>query len=117
MSSDRQGRSVRLNPRVDTSVSLDEIVATSAGSNVAFISGIQGSSATRLLLVEDNPADAALHIAMLRSTALSELFEIVVVGRLSDCVLALAEEMPACVLLDMGLPDAEGVEGIALDLS
>jgi diguanylate cyclase (GGDEF)-like protein len=57
---------------------------------------------TRLLLVEDSPTDAAVHTAMLRSTALSELFEIVLVGRLS----------PACVLLDMGLPDAQGVDGL-----
>lgn len=49
---------------------------------------------------------------MLRSTALSELFEIVCVGRLSDCVTALADSSPACVLLDMGLPDAQGTEGL-----
>jgi diguanylate cyclase (GGDEF)-like protein len=73
----------------------------------------RSSNVTRLLLVEDNPADAALHTAMLRSTALSELFEIVLVGRLSDCIAALSDDMPACVLLDMGLPDAEGLEGIA----
>jgi PleD family two-component response regulator len=67
---------------------------------------------TRLLLVEDSPTDAAVHTAMLRSTALSELFEIVLVGRLSECEDALAGESPACVLLDMGLPDAQGVDGL-----
>ena len=94
-------------------VSRDLAVDAPAAAAVGLIAGLRGSTATRLLLVEDNPADAALHIAMLRSTALSELFEIVVVGRLSDCVLALAEAMPSCVLLDMGLPDAQGVEGVA----
>ena len=67
---------------------------------------------TSILLVEDSPQDASLYTAMLRSTALSELFDVVVVGRLSDCVSALADSNPACILLDLGLPDAEGVEGI-----
>jgi diguanylate cyclase (GGDEF)-like protein len=84
-----------------------------AATALGLINVTRGTDATRLLLVEDNPADAALHTAMLRSTALSELFEVVLVGRLSECVVALASEMPACVLLDMGLPDAQGVEGIA----
>lgn len=113
MSSDREGRSVRVDNRGASGEVLKEIVDTPATATIGLIAGLNGVGATRLLLVEDNPADAALHIAMLRSTALSELFEIVVVGRLSDCVLALAEEMPACVLLDMGLPDAQGVEGVA----
>jgi diguanylate cyclase (GGDEF)-like protein len=50
---------------------------------------------------------------MLRSTALSDLFDVVLVGRLTECIAAIADKEPACVLLDMGLPDAEGVEGIA----
>jgi diguanylate cyclase (GGDEF)-like protein len=49
---------------------------------------------------------------MLRSTALSELFDVSLVGRLSDCVAAIARNRPACILLDLGLPDAEGVEGL-----
>jgi diguanylate cyclase (GGDEF)-like protein/PAS domain S-box-containing protein len=72
-----------------------------------------GTKTSRLILVEDSPQDAALYSAMLRSTALNELFDVVVVGRLSECVTALAGEAPACVVLDLGLPDAEGVEGIA----
>ncbi len=79
----------------------------------AFLGQPSGPVATRLLLVEDKPSDAALHTAMLRSTALSELFEVVLVGRLSECLAALAEATPACVLLDMGLPDADGIEGLA----
>jgi two-component system, cell cycle response regulator len=68
---------------------------------------------THVLVVEDDPQDAALYSAMLRSTKLTERFEVVVVGRLSECIALLETETPACVLLDMGLPDAEGVEGIA----
>lgn len=49
---------------------------------------------------------------MLRASALSELFDLVVVGRLSDCVAAVARQRPSCILLDLGLPDAEGVEGL-----
>jgi diguanylate cyclase (GGDEF)-like protein len=89
------------------------VLGDTPNAAVGAMTDLRGAGITRLLLVEDNPADAALHIAMLRSTALSELFEIVVVGRLSDCINSLAEEVPACVLLDMGLPDAQGVEGIA----
>jgi diguanylate cyclase (GGDEF)-like protein len=91
-----------------------EVEGTFVGARAGLIvEQPRNSKAIRLLLVEDNPTDAALHTAMLRSTALSELFEIVLVGRLSECVVALAEDTPACVLLDMGLPDAEGVEGLA----
>jgi DNA-binding response OmpR family regulator len=73
---------------------------------------VGASEVTRLLLVEDNPRDAALHTAMLRSTALSELFGVVLVGRLQDCLVSLMHATPACVLLDMGLPDAQGVESL-----
>lgn len=113
MSTDRQNRSTRVAiPDIPSATRHAILEAPAAASVVGSVTALQDAATTRLLLVEDNPADAALHIAMLRSTALSELFEIAVVGRLSDCVLAL-EEMPACVLLDMGLPDAQGVEGIA----
>jgi hypothetical protein len=44
----------------------------------------RSSTGVRLLLVEDSPQDAALHTAMLRSTALSELIDVVVVDRLTE---------------------------------
>jgi DNA-binding response OmpR family regulator len=72
-----------------------------------------GLKITRVLVVEDDPQDAALYTAMLRSPVLNEQFEVVLVGRLSECVALLAGDRPACVLLDMGLPDADGVEGLA----
>jgi diguanylate cyclase (GGDEF)-like protein len=49
---------------------------------------------------------------MLRSSALSEIFDVAVAGRLADCVAAVARDRPACILLDLGLPDADGVEGL-----
>jgi diguanylate cyclase (GGDEF)-like protein len=113
MTIDREGRSTSLQYPVALSEGCDETMSAPAASALGLIGGLRNSNTTRLLLVEDSPADAALHTAMLRSTALSELFEVVLVGRLSECVAALAEETPACVLLDMGLPDAQGVEGIA----
>jgi diguanylate cyclase (GGDEF)-like protein len=62
--------------------------------------------------VEDNAQDAALYTAMLRSSALSELFDVAVVGRLTDCVAAVARDRPACILLDLGLPDADELNGL-----
>jgi diguanylate cyclase (GGDEF)-like protein len=107
-----EGRSALLSTRLALRgpfIEVDGAVTAAAG----LIEESSGTSvATRLLLVEDNPTDATLHTAMLRSTALSELFEVAVVGRLSECIVALAESRPACVLLDMGLPDAQGVEGL-----
>lgn len=73
----------------------------------------ESATVTRVLVVEDNPQDAALYGAMLQSTRPPGLFEVVLVGRLSECMALLENETPSCVLLDMGLPDAEGVEGIA----
>jgi diguanylate cyclase (GGDEF)-like protein len=65
-----------------------------------------------LLLVEDGPQDAVLYTAMLQSSALSELFDVVHVGSLEACIAEFAEGLPACILLDLGLPDAQGTEGI-----
>jgi diguanylate cyclase (GGDEF)-like protein len=73
---------------------------------------MRSTSATQLLLVEDSPQDATLYTAMLRSTALSELFDLVVVGKLGDCIAAVTRQPPACILLDLGLPDAEGIDGL-----
>jgi diguanylate cyclase (GGDEF)-like protein len=62
--------------------------------------------------VEDSPQDAALYTAMIRSSSLGELFEVVRVDRLATCITALAQHRPACIVLDMGLPDSEGIEGV-----
>lgn len=109
----KEGRSRSPSTSLGYPSALVEVDATALGAPADFLADRPVSpTPTRLLLVEDNPTDAAVHTAMLRSTALSELFEIVLVGRLSECVVALAGESPACVLLDMGLPDAQGVDGL-----
>jgi diguanylate cyclase (GGDEF)-like protein len=79
----------------------------SSGEEVLF-----GEAHPRLLLVEDSPHDAILYTAMLRWSALSDLFDVVHVSTLTDCVATFADVKPACILLDLGLPDTDGIEGI-----
>jgi diguanylate cyclase (GGDEF)-like protein len=61
-----------------------------------------------VLLVEDDPISA-------RQTAswLGDDYELVHATRLSDAVSLLLERRFACVLLDLHLPDAEGIEALA----
>jgi diguanylate cyclase len=67
--------------------------------------------APRLLLVEDNPGDVVLVREMLRS-ALDDGFEFVHAERLDEACASLERDGAACVLLDLSLPDAEGVEAV-----
>ncbi len=72
-----------------------------------------------LLLVEDNPVDARLVQEGLREHG-SRDFEITHVQTLSESVTALAESPFDLILLDLGLPDVTGLDGlqrlVALDL-
>ncbi len=64
----------------------------------------------RLLVVEDNPADVELIRAKLEGVAASRAFVIESVGRLSA---ALRRRKSAdVVLLDLGLPDTNGLDGV-----
>ncbi len=63
----------------------------------------------KLLLAEDNPADARLVREMLNDGA-PGVFDIDVVPRLSDGVIRLRRESYDELLLDLGLPDCEGME-------
>ncbi|PZS36196.1 MAG: GGDEF domain-containing response regulator [Pseudonocardiales bacterium] len=65
----------------------------------------------RLLLVEDNPGDALLVREMLRG-ALDEPFELVHVRSLGEAQRELAGGGATCVLLDLSLPDADGVDAV-----
>jgi PAS domain S-box-containing protein len=64
-------------------------------------------SVTRVLLVEDNPGDAEL-IAIALERAGS--YELEVVGRLADALDRVTANGLDLVLLDLGLPDSEGLD-------
>lgn len=63
----------------------------------------------RVLLVEDNPGDARL-IHELLLEARSAQFETVVAARLSDAQEALAKNEFQLILLDLSLPDSQGID-------
>jgi diguanylate cyclase (GGDEF)-like protein len=65
----------------------------------------------RLLLVEDDPRDVHVVEQMLRSSGRPE-FEIVTVSRISAAKASLEEEDFDLVVLDLGLPDSNGLSTI-----
>ena len=66
---------------------------------------------SRLVLVEDDPADARLVEEMVLGEGRDD-FELTCLTRLSEARSHLASEGAACVLLDLSLPDAVGLEGV-----
>jgi diguanylate cyclase (GGDEF)-like protein len=66
----------------------------------------------QILLVEDNPADARLIREFLKDVRAMR-FEVTHAPRLEDAVRALGEKPFDAVLLDLGLPDARGLEALA----
>ncbi len=65
----------------------------------------------KLLLVEDNSGDARLLREMLSARELGK-FAVSDVGRMSAAVQHLVASVVDIVLLDLGLPDAQGLEGV-----
>jgi DNA-binding NarL/FixJ family response regulator len=61
--------------------------------------------------VDDNPADSRLVELMLEEN-LPGQYELRHFERLGDAVRAMAASPPHCLLLDMSLPDAHGVEAV-----
>ncbi len=61
---------------------------------------------TKVLLVEDNPDDVALLQAMLTP---ANQYEVIAAGRLEDALDRLREERFDVALVDLGLPDSEGL--------
>jgi two-component system cell cycle response regulator len=69
------------------------------------------SQVTKILLVEDNPGDARLLRERLSETA--ELpFELFHCATLAQALESLAKESPDVLVLDLGLPDAQGLESV-----
>jgi two-component system cell cycle sensor histidine kinase/response regulator CckA len=67
------------------------------------------SKPVRTLLVEDNPGDARLIGEMLAEVAKGQ-FDLVTVGRLSQALQSLFADNFGVVLLDLSLPDSQGLE-------
>jgi len=68
-------------------------------------------SAVRILLVEDNPADARLIEATL-ATVRGGDFDVTTVGRLAGALERVRARWPDVVLLDLSLPDSHGLDGV-----
>ena len=69
------------------------------------------SESIRILLVEDNPADAQLLREFLAEVENTD-FELVRVERLGDALQRLGNERFDVMLLDLSLPDAQGLETV-----
>jgi len=67
------------------------------------------TEATRVLLVEDNPADARLLREALSDVGETQI-ELVRAGRLDEALRRLGDEEFKVILLDLSLPDGEGIE-------
>jgi diguanylate cyclase (GGDEF)-like protein len=65
----------------------------------------------RIVLVEDSPADARLTTELLQGNGRST--RISIFACVDDAVAALSVERADCILLDLGLPDAEELDGLA----
>ncbi|MDQ1614777.1 MAG: hypothetical protein QOJ60_716, partial [Actinomycetota bacterium] len=68
--------------------------------------------ANRVLIVEDNPGDAILVREMLRDADPSG-FELVHASRITEGIDHLLSSEIQCILLDLSLPDAEGLDALA----
>ncbi|MEA2045714.1 MAG: response regulator, partial [Euryarchaeota archaeon] len=62
----------------------------------------------KILLIEDNPGDVRLIWEMLHDSGIA--FEIVSSDRLSEGLEEIAKNEPDVILLDLGLPDSQGIE-------
>ncbi len=68
--------------------------------------------ALKLLVVDDNRQDVELVRAQLADAPLDLPFSVESVGRLSEALQRLSRQDVDVVLLDLGLPDANGTQGV-----
>jgi DNA-binding response OmpR family regulator len=68
--------------------------------------------ALKLLVVDDNPHDVELVRAQLEEARTARPFDVESVGRLTAALERLARRDVDVVLLDLGLPDAAGTQGV-----
>jgi signal transduction histidine kinase len=68
-------------------------------------------SVRTLLIIEDNPGDARLLREMLREDGASKA-ELILAGTMGEAETCLVEHVIDIILLDLGLPDAEGLAAI-----
>jgi signal transduction histidine kinase len=72
-----------------------------------------GAEQIRILLVEDNPGDARLLREMLAEPS-RETFQLVHVERISEALARLSSDVFDAILLDLSLPDGQGLETVDL---
>lgn len=77
------------------------------------MSEVSGDAPLSVLLLEDDPADSRLLIESLREQIVAGTVVVRTVRRLADALRELKRSSFACVLVDLGLPDASGVAHVA----
>ncbi|HET9050133.1 MAG TPA: EAL domain-containing protein [Candidatus Dormibacteraeota bacterium] len=74
-------------------------------------SDLNGTAPRRVLLIEDSPGDARL-VRLMLDEADGQRFEVVHVDSLAGAWDCLGHEGASCVLVDLSLPDADGLEAV-----
>ncbi len=87
---------------------LGEVDGTVNGSRDGRVDATHPLPLPKILLVEDNPGDARLVQEMLREANASR-FQLVHAARLSAALACLSTELIAVILLDLSLPDEQGL--------
>ena len=72
---------------------------------------MNGTTAPSFLIVEDSPLHARIMMTMLADIGIPD-YKVGAVARLQDALTLIEEWQPDCVLLDLTLPDADGIESV-----
>ena len=76
------------------------------------MSAVAAQRAISILLVEDSPLDSRLLLEALKPAVSADELIVQTVKRLAQAVEAVKASDIACVLLDLGLPDGQGVDNV-----